>query len=200
MGQYYLKLPKMGESVAEATVTKWLKDVGDPVSLDDPILEIATDKVDTDVTSEVEGVILEKKFKENEVVQVGEVLVVIETKGDEKESIDTRKIEVLVPENSTYENDDSESVVAKLEEEIQIIETTVNKTIGNSERFYSPLVKNIAKKEEVSLEELDKIPGTGKDHRLTKKDLLEYLKVRANSTFEHKDQKNISLKLLSYLH
>ena len=107
MGQYYLKLPKMGESVAEATVTKWLKDVGDPVSLDDPILEIATDKVDTDVTSEVEGVILEKKFKENEVVQVGEVLVVIETKGDEKESIDTPKIEVLVPENSTYENDDS---------------------------------------------------------------------------------------------
>ncbi len=200
MGQYYLKLPKMGESVAEATVTKWLKDVGDPVSLDDPILEIATDKVDTDVTSEVEGVILEKKFKENEVVQVGEVLVVIETKGDEKESIDTPKIEVLVPENSTYENDDSESVVAKLEEEIQIIETTVNKTIGNSERFYSPLVKNIAKKEMVSLEELDKIPGTGKDHRLTKKDLLEYLKVRANSTFEHKDQKNISLKLLSYLH
>ena len=189
MGQYYLKLPKMGESVAEATVTKWLKDVGDPVSLDDPILEIATDKVDTDVTSEVEGVILEKKFQENEVVQVGEVLVVIETKGDEKESIDTPKIEVLVPENSTYENDDSESVVAKLEEEIQIIETTVNKTIGNSERFYSPLVKNIAKKEMVSLEELDKIPGTGKDHRLTKKDLLEYLKVRANSTFEHKDQK-----------
>ena len=200
MGQYYLKLPKMGESVAEATVTKWLKDVGDSVSLDDPILEIATDKVDTDVTSEVEGVILEKKFKENEVVQVGEVLVIIETKGDEKESIDTSKIEVLVPENSTYENDDSESVVTKLEEEIQIIETTVNKTIGNSERFYSPLVKNIAKKEEVSLEELDKIPGTGKDHRLTKKDLLEYLKVRTNSTFEHKDQKNISLKLLSYLH
>ena len=189
MGQYYLKLPKMGESVAEATVTKWLKDVGDPVSLDDPILEIATDKVDTDITSEVEGVILEKKFKENEVVQVGKVLVVIETKGDEKESIDTSKIEVLVPENSTYENDDSESVVTKLEEEIQIIETTVNKTIGNSERFYSPLVKNIAKKEEVSLEELNKIPGTGKDHRLTKKDLLEYLKVRTNSTFEHKDQK-----------
>ena len=200
MGKYYLKLPKMGESVAEATVTKWLKDVGDPVSLDDPILEIATDKVDTDVTSEVEGVILEKKFKQNEVVQVGEVLVVIETKGDEKKSIDTPKIEVLVPENSTYENDDLESVVTNLEEEIQIIETTVNKPIGNSERFYSPLVKNIAKKEEVSLEELDKIPGTGKDHRLTKKDLLEYLKVRANSTFEHKDQKNISLKLLSYLH
>ena len=196
MGQYYLKLPKMGESVAEATVTKWLKDVGDPVSLDDPILEIATDKVDTDVTSEVEGVILEKKFQENEVVQVGEVLVVIETKGDEKEPIDTTKIEVLVPENSIHENDDSESVVNKLEEEIQIIETTVNKTILNSERFYSPLIKNIAKKEGVSMGELDKIPGTGKDHRLTKKDLLEYLKVRANSTFEHKDQKKYKSKTI----
>ena len=79
MGQYFLKLPKMGESVAEATIIKWLKNVGDSVSIDDPILEIATDKVDTDVTSEAEGVIIEKKFEENEVAQVGEVLVVIET-------------------------------------------------------------------------------------------------------------------------
>ena len=85
MGQYFLKLPKMGESVAEATITKWLKNVGDSVSIDDPILEIATDKVDTDVTSEAEGVIIEKKFEENEVAQVGEVLVVIET---EKEKTD----------------------------------------------------------------------------------------------------------------
>ena len=79
MGQYFLKLPKMGESVAEATIIKWLKNVGDSVSIDDKILEIATDKVDTDVTSEAEGVIIEKKFEENEVAQVGEVLVVIET-------------------------------------------------------------------------------------------------------------------------
>ena len=79
MGQYHFKLPKMGESVTEATVTKWLKQVGDKVILDDPIVEIATDKVDTDVTSEVEGVILEQRFKENDVVQVGETLLVIET-------------------------------------------------------------------------------------------------------------------------
>jgi 2-oxoglutarate dehydrogenase E2 component (dihydrolipoamide succinyltransferase) len=83
MGQYFLKLPKMGESVAEATIIKWLKNVGDSVSIDDPILEIATDKVDTDVTSEAEGVIIEKKFEENEVAQVGEVLVVIETEKGE---------------------------------------------------------------------------------------------------------------------
>ena len=79
MGQYHLTLPKMGESVTEATVTKWLKQIGDKVKLDDPIVEIATDKVDTDVTSEVEGVILEQRFKENDVVQVGETLLVIET-------------------------------------------------------------------------------------------------------------------------
>ena len=79
MGQYHLKLPKMGESVAEATVTKWLLEVGDTIQLDDPIVEIATDKVDTDVTSEVEGILVEKCFQENEVVQVGETLVIIQT-------------------------------------------------------------------------------------------------------------------------
>ena len=90
MGQYHFKLPKMGESVTEATVTKWLKQVGDKVILDDPIVEIATDKVDTDVTSEVEGVIIEQRFKENDVVQVGETLLVIET----KEEIDSTSLPV----------------------------------------------------------------------------------------------------------
>ena len=82
MGQYHLKLPKMGEGVAEATVTKWILKVGDTIRLDDPIVEIATDKVDTDVTSEVEGVLAEKCFQENEVVQVGETLLIIETEGE----------------------------------------------------------------------------------------------------------------------
>ena len=77
MGLYHLKLPKMGESVAEATVTKWLLDIGDKIQQDDPIVEIATDKVDTDVTSEVEGILVEKCFNENEVVKVGETLVII---------------------------------------------------------------------------------------------------------------------------
>ena len=84
MGQYYLKLPKMGESVVEATITKWLKNNGDSVSLDEPVVEIATDKVDTDVTSEVEGIILEQKFNVNDVVQIGEVLAIIETDSEEK--------------------------------------------------------------------------------------------------------------------
>jgi 2-oxoglutarate dehydrogenase E2 component (dihydrolipoamide succinyltransferase) len=188
MGQYFLKLPKMGESVAEATITKWLKNVGDSVSIDDPILEIATDKVDTDVTSEAEGVIIEKKFEENEVAQVGEVLVVIETEKGENESLNDLDLNKIVPETSFKEKDETELVAAELEEEIKTIEIKVNQTKENSERFYSPLVKNIAKKEEILQDELDQIPGSGKGQRLTKKDLLQYLNNRVIHPNKNTDQ------------
>lgn len=196
MGQYFLKLPKMGESVAEATITKWLKNVGDSVSIDDPILEIATDKVDTDVTSEAEGVIIEKKFEENEVAQVGEVLVVIETQKGENESLNDLDLNKIVPETSFKEKDETELVAAELEEEIKTIEIKVNQTKENSERFYSPLVKNIAKKEEILQDELDQIPGSGKGNRLTKKDLLQYLNNRVihpdKNTDKIEDQSKIT--------
>ena len=188
MGQYFLKLPKMGESVAEATITKWLKNVGDSVSIDDPILEIATDKVDTDVTSEAEGVIIEKKFEENEVAQVGEVLVVIETEKGENESLNDLDLNKIVPETSFKEKDETELVSTELEEEIKTIEIKVNQTKENSERFYSPLVKNIAKKEEILQDELDQIPGSGKGQRLTKKDLLQYLNNRVIHPYKNTDQ------------
>ena len=196
MGQYFLKLPKMGESVAEATITKWLKNVGDSVSIDDPILEIATDKVDTDVTSEAEGVIIEKKFEENEVAQVGEVLVVIETEKGENGSLNDLDLNKIVPETSFKEKDETELVAAELEEEIKTIEIKVNQTKENSERFYSPLVKNIAKKEEILQDELDQIPGSGKGQRLTKKDLLQYLNNRVihpnKNTDKIEDQSKIT--------
>ncbi len=196
MGQYFLKLPKMGESVAEATIIKWLKNVGDSVSIDDPILEIATDKVDTDVTSEAEGVIIEKKFEENEVAQVGEVLVVIETEKGENESLNDLDLNKIVPETSFKEKDETELVAAELEEEIKTIEIKVNQTKENSERFYSPLVKNIAKKEEILQDELDQIPGSGKGYRLTKKDLLQYLNNRVihpnKNTDKIEDQSKIT--------
>ena len=188
MGKYFLKLPKMGESVAEATITKWLKNVGDSVSIDDPILEIATDKVDTDVASEVEGVIIEKKFEENEVAQVGEILVVIETEKGENESLNDLDLNKIVPETSFKEKDETELVAAELEEEIKTIEIKVNQTKENSERFYSPLVKNIAKKEEILQDELDQIPGSGKGQRLTKKDLLQYLNNRVIHPDKNTDQ------------
>ena len=177
MGQYHFKLPKMGESVTEATVTKWLKQVGDKVILDDPIVEIATDKVDTDVTSEVEGVIIEQRFKENDVVQVGETLLVIET----KEEIDSTSLPVqtekpIEPEKN--KKSETEVVASILEEEMDSIDNLITSRVEPSKRFYSPLIKSISKKEGILQEELDRIPGTGKNQRLTKGDLLDYIKNR----------------------
>lgn len=188
MGLYHLKLPKMGESVAEATVTKWLLDIGDKIQQDDPIVEIATDKVDTDVTSEVEGILVEKCFNENEVVKVGETLVIIETEGAVEQ-----ETEIEIPEEKTAE-EPSISIQAKeeetppleetakaLEEDLEKATTLTQVSISEGSRFYSPLVRNIAKKEGIPLEELEKIEGSGKDQRLTKRDLLNYLEKRTST-------------------
>ncbi len=184
MGQYLLKLPKMGESVAEATVTKWLMEVGDTVVLDDAIVEIATDKVDTDVTAEVEGVLIEKRIQENEVVAVGEVMAVIEIEGEspvqepkkgieeitESDTVDSPVIEEAIP---------APEIVAKaIIEEIETVQSTTKISAKESAKFYSPLVRNIAQEEGVTLEELDSIQGTGMEQRVTKNDILAYIKTR----------------------
>jgi 2-oxoglutarate dehydrogenase E2 component (dihydrolipoamide succinyltransferase) len=184
MGQYLLKLPKMGESVAEATVTKWLMEVGDTVVLDDAIVEIATDKVDTDVTAEVEGVLIEKRIQENEVVAVGEVMAVIEIEGEspvqepkkgieeitESYTVDSPVIEEAIP---------APEIVAKaIIEEIETVQSTTKISAKESAKFYSPLVRNIAQEEGVTLEELDSIQGTGMEQRVTKNDILAYIKTR----------------------
>ena len=181
MGQYHLKLPKMGEGVAEATVTKWILEVGDTIRLDDPIVEIATDKVDTDVTSEVEGVLAEKCFQENEVVQVGETLLIIETEGELANEEQPNVLPDQVFEEKEPQAEEKIEVPA-VEENIDLLEqdmveaaslTKINSQEGN--RFYSPLVRNIAKEEGISLEELERIQGSGKDQRITKKDILAYI-------------------------
>lgn len=184
MGQYLLKLPKMGESVAEATVTKWLMELGDTVVLDDAIVEIATDKVDTDVTAEVEGVLIEKRIQENEVVAVGEVMAVIEIEGEspvqepkkgieeitESYTVDSPVIEEAIP---------APEIVAKaIIEEIKTVQSTTKISAKESAKFYSPLVRNIAQEERVTLEELDSIQGTGMEQRVTKNDILAYIKTR----------------------
>ena len=177
MGQYHFKLPKMGESVTEATVTKWLKQVGDKVIVDDPIVEIATDKVDTDVTSEVEGVIIEQRFKENDVVQVGETLLVIETKEVDSISLPVQTEKPIEPEKN--KKSETEVVASILEEEMDSIDNLISsRVVEPAKRFYSPLIKSISKKEGILQEELDRIPGTGKNQRLTKSDLLDYIKNR----------------------
>lgn len=188
MGLYHLKLPKMGESVAEATVTKWLLDIGDKIQQDDPIVEIATDKVDTDVTSEVEGILVEKCFNENEVVKVGETLVIIET----EEAVE-QETEIEIPEEKKAEEPlisiqakeeetpPLEETAKALEEDLEKATTLIQVSISEGSRFYSPLVRNIAKKEGIPLEELEKVEGSGKDQRLTKRDLLNYLEKRTST-------------------
>jgi len=163
MAQYELLLPKMGESVAEATIIKWVKQPGDRIELDDTILEIATDKVDSEVPSPIAGKLVKQLFKEDDIVQVGAVIAIIETDGDAVVSEET--IETPAPPQETG--------AAPIIENIPGTEQLP--ADSTSDRFYSPLVKNIAAQEGIQLTELDSITGTGSDGRLTKDDLLNYI-------------------------
>ena len=160
MSKYNLTLPKMGESVEEATIVNWLKNVGDNIKMDDFIVEVATDKVDSEVPSDVEGVLIEKRFEINDVVKVGETLCVIEVKeGVSKKIIETiPSIELLEIEEKTSETE----VIEEVKQE-------------SKHSFLSPLVRSIIEKEEITDQQLDKIKGSGKGGRLTKKDLLKFL-------------------------
>ncbi|GGE00988.1 dihydrolipoamide acetyltransferase family protein [Planktosalinus lacus] len=172
MAKFELKLPKMGESVAEATITNWLKNVGDTVELDEAVLEIATDKVDSEVPSEVEGVLSEILFQVDDVVQVGQTIAIIETAAESKDAV--QKVEANEAEPSKELVSEVEKTVVAAQESVQ---TPVQST---TERFYSPLVKSIAKKENISQEQLDAIAGSGKDGRVTKNDILIYLENRTD--------------------
>jgi 2-oxoglutarate dehydrogenase E2 component (dihydrolipoamide succinyltransferase) len=170
MAEYKLLLPAMGESVDEATVTHWLKNEGDIIEADDPVVEIATDKVDSEVPSEISGKLLKKLVEENQVVCVGEPLAVIETSEELPE--------LEEPEESPTENPEPPEVKADFLEskakEILVAPTTaLSATSG--ETYFSPLVKSIAKKEGLTVAELQQISGTGKNGRVTKKDILQFL-------------------------
>jgi 2-oxoglutarate dehydrogenase E2 component (dihydrolipoamide succinyltransferase) len=169
MAKFELKLPKMGESVAEATLTGWLKDVGERIEADEAVLEIATDKVDSEVPSEVDGVLIQKLFEVDAVVEVGQTIAIIETESDlPKSSIPTPEVD----------QETEPEAVTQLETSFTKVQNTVAsvpEVSSNGARFYSPLVKNIAKKEGISQTELDAIQGTGKEGRVTKNDILSYL-------------------------
>ena len=177
MARFELKLPKMGESVAEATITNWLKQVGDKIEADEAVLEIATDKVDSEVPSEVSGVLVEQLFGKDDLVQVGQTIAIIET--ESSSTSETAKQEVIA-------TTEVEAPEVSLEKNMEIVAATVSTTtiptaIGtDSEKFFSPLVKNIAKEEGISLAELENISGSGKDGRVTKEDILNYVKNRAS--------------------
>ncbi|RZN82182.1 MAG: 2-oxo acid dehydrogenase subunit E2 [Winogradskyella sp.] len=173
MAKFELKLPKMGESVAEATITSWLKEIGETIEADEAVLEIATDKVDSEVPSEVDGVLVEKLFDVDAVVQVGQTIAVIETEGGNTVEIKATAAETQKVEPVKEVAEVAQTVVAAKE-----ITAPIEST---GERFYSPLVKNIAKQEGISQTELDTIAGTGKDGRVTKNDIKSYLKSRSSA-------------------
>ena len=174
MSKFELKLPKMGESVAEATITSWLKEVGDTIELDEAIVEIATDKVDSEVPSEVGGILIEKLFDIDAVVGVGQTIAIIETKsGDVVEIAASNKVSETKVESAIIS-------VESIKSENEIIENSTASLNSASGKFYSPLVKNIAKKEGVTIDELDAVAGSGKDQRVTKNDILGYIKNRGN--------------------
>ena len=185
MGKYLLKLPKMGESIAEATITKWLKDVGDTVEIDESLVEIATDKVDSDVPSEYKGKLIKKNFEVDDIVKVGEVIAEIETEMIENDQPiikpkETKK-EIIQVESDERPSDEIElDDIPSLEllDKENLIDSL--KDEAKTDKFYSPLVKNIAKKEKISNQELDSIVGSGKDGRVTKQDILSYVSSRSN--------------------
>ena len=161
----------MGESVAEATVTNWLKNVGDTIEADEAVLEIATDKVDSEVPSEVDGVLVEILFNTDDVVQVGQTLAIIETDGD------AAPVEAASTPASTPEPEQAAAVAATVTAAKDLVATPAAVTSSEG-RFYSPLVKKMAQEENIAQAELDIVPGTGKDGRVTKNDMLTYIKNR----------------------
>ena len=196
MAKFELKLPKMGESVAEATINSWLKEIGDKVEVDESVIEISTDKVDSDVPSEISGILIEKKFNVDDVVEVGETFAIIETDSNIADS----SIEVSIDEKS-YDDEKSENVDltsfnphAKDYFDQAMSLTSLDSQINDTKinRFYSPLVKNIAKKESISDDELNTINGSGKNGRVTKKDILKYIADRSKSSDLSQNQIHLS--------
>ncbi|MBX2874074.1 MAG: 2-oxo acid dehydrogenase subunit E2 [Saprospiraceae bacterium] len=177
MAQVELIMPKMGESIIEATILKWVKQVGDKVEVDETILEIATDKVDSEVPSPVDGVIHEILFAENDTVEIGKVIAIIATEGEEAIPQATPS----VAQSTTTSNTTTVPAPATAQ---AVAETSSPQTVqvASEGRFYSPLVRNMAKKEQISQAELDRVPGTGLNGRVTKKDMLKYLKARTAPT------------------
>ena len=183
MAKFELKLPKMGESVAEATITSWLKEVGDTIELDEAIVEIATDKVDSEIPSEVKGILKEKLFEVDAIVKVGQTIAIIEI---ESLDIDENDGVIRASDVITIDEDKTPDEITTIEKSTEMIYEMVGEMIDETEKqslgkFYSPLVKNIAKEEGISFKELDSISGTGKENRVTKIDILNYIKTKENN-------------------
>jgi len=173
MAEIEIRLPKMGESVTEATITNWLKNVGDNVRVDEPLVEVATDKVDNELPSEAAGVLVKILFEKDQVAQVGDVIAILSTSGS-------------TPETSTTISDSKPTVtvsvpVNQTANEVANVSTEKPTKTSDSGKFLSPLVRSIAEKEGVSQAQLNSIQGTGQEGRITKKDILLFLESKSNT-------------------
>ncbi len=167
MAQIEIRLPKMGESVTEATITNWLKNIGDSVAMDEPLVEVATDKVDNELPSEAAGVLVQRFFEKDQVAQVGDVIALISTDGD-------------APVAAAPVVEAAAVASQAVETAMETVQGSVLPKTGDNNKFYSPLVRSIAQKENVSANELDAISGSGMGGRVTKKDIISYLETRTN--------------------
>lgn len=177
MGIFKLVLPKMGESVSEATLTKWVKAVGERIDEDDTVVEVATDKVDSEVPSPVQGILKEILFEEGQVAQVGDVIALLEVEG----AGEVEETAISTPVEAPVSEEENETPIPGLDalERQSTIPTTRERAVGE-ERFYSPLVKSIAQQEGLSMQELGEISGSGSDGRVTKQDVLNYISKRSS--------------------
>ena len=169
MAQMEIRLPKMGESVTEATITNWLKNIGDTVAMDEPLVEVATDKVDNELPSEAEGILVKIFFEKDQVAQVGDVIAIISTDGSLVSETQTPSVDEIIQEIAPTVNYTAPTIIQAVSD-------------SNGNKFYSPLVRSIAEKEGISNNELDTIPGTGQEGRVTKKDILDFVANRGNQT------------------
>ncbi len=173
MANVELILPKMGESVAEATITAWMKSEGDTIEAEESVVEIATDKVDSEVPAPADGVISKILVQEGEVAQVGQAIAIISTDGETNSVV--AETQAVIEKSSAAVEVATPTAASNASKES-------NNDYSSSEKFYSPLVKNIAKEENVSLEELDSINGTGQGERVTKADILNFIESRSNQS------------------
>jgi 2-oxoglutarate dehydrogenase E2 component (dihydrolipoamide succinyltransferase) len=181
MAKFEIIMPKLGESIIEATITRWVKNVGDTLEEDDSIVEIATDKVDSEIPSPVEGKLMETLFNEGDVVAVGTVIAIVEIEGEAAEETGKPEETATIIETEVKEMAGPEKAASPQ------AETSTN-DFSQSDRFYSPLVKSIAKEEGISIAELGAIKGSGKDERVTKADVLAYLKSRQSGAVPTKKE------------
>ncbi|MEL7534001.1 MAG: dihydrolipoamide acetyltransferase family protein [Bacteroidota bacterium] len=180
MAKFELTMPKMGESIIEATILRWTKEIGEEIEAEETVLEIATDKVDSEVPAPVDGKLLERRFNEGDVVPVGEVIAIIETESeaDEAPNGNGHATPAAKPVLETVAAAEVPYVPAA-QPVLETVATGADAVEGG--RFYSPLVLNIARKEGISMVELETLPGTGRAGRLTKKDILAHVKNRQNA-------------------